>query len=172
MKYLESRRHLPAERLQIIFGLTSPGNDTPFAELDALYNHIFSSVGDIDKVIDLFCVLLLFTNKSTVAKTPTEIEEFLFLIPGEIDIILSELHSIISVPSPDDPKGILRISHASLSDFLLDHSRAGKFFIDTGVGHAKIASLLLKHMEQERMFLTYAQTYEYLTDSFTDQFKF
>ncbi|KAF8181613.1 hypothetical protein BJ912DRAFT_608505 [Pholiota molesta] len=171
MKYLESRRHLPTERLQIIFGLTSPGKDTPFAELDALYNHIFSSVGDIDNVINLFCVLL-FTKKSTVEKTPTEIEKFLFLVPGEIDIVLSELHSIISVPSPDDPKGILRISHASLSDFLLDRSRAGKFFIDTGVGHAKIASLLLKHMEQERMFLTYAQTYEYLTDSFTDQFQF
>lgn len=167
MKYLESRRHLPTERLQIIFGLTSPGKDTPFAELDVLYNHIFSSVGDIDKVIDLFCVLL-FTDTSTVKKTPTEVEEFLFLIPGEIDIILSELHSIISVPSPDDPQGILRISHASLSDFLLDRSRAGKFFIDTGVGHAKIALLVLKHMEQERMFLTYTQTHKYLMDSLTD----
>ncbi|KAF9471115.1 hypothetical protein BDN70DRAFT_998720, partial [Pholiota conissans] len=145
MKYLESRRHLPTERLQIIFGLTSPGKDTPFVELDALYTHIFSSIGDIDKVMDLFCVLL-FTDVSTVKKNPINIEEFLLYTPGEIDIILSELHSIISVPSPDDPKGILRISHASLSDFLFDRSRSGKFFIDTAVGHAKISTVILKHM--------------------------
>ncbi|KAF9479167.1 hypothetical protein BDN70DRAFT_879024, partial [Pholiota conissans] len=148
VKYLESRRHLPTERLQIIFGLTSPGKDTPFVELDALYTHIFSSVGDIDKVIDLFCVLLL-TDTSTVGKNPIQIEEFLLYTPGEIDIILSELHSVISVSSPDDPddpKGILQVSHASLGDFLFDRSRSGKFFIDTAVGHAKISTFILKHM--------------------------
>ncbi|KAF8961172.1 hypothetical protein BDZ97DRAFT_1227999 [Flammula alnicola] len=146
MKYLESRRHLPTERLQIVFGLTKPGSDTPFAELDALYHHIFSSVGDIDKIIELFCVLLL-APRSTVKKTATLIGDFLFYKPGEIDIILSDLHSIIAVPPPDDTKSELRISHASLGDFLLDRSRSGQFFVDAGLGHTKITTLLIKHID-------------------------
>ena len=37
MKYVESSRHWPTDRLEIIFGIMSRGKDTPFADLDGLY---------------------------------------------------------------------------------------------------------------------------------------
>lgn len=151
MKYVESRKYMPPDRLQIILGLTpSPGEDTPFAALDALYLHIFASVGDLNKVIDLFYILLL-AESTAVKRIPEHMEKFLFYRPGEIDIVLSELHSILAVPASDDPQGVLRISHASLSDFLVDRSRSGRFFIDSGTGYARITTLILKHIKCERM---------------------
>ncbi|KAF8898039.1 hypothetical protein CPB84DRAFT_1847946 [Gymnopilus junonius] len=141
IKYIESRRHLPPDRLHIILGLSDPGNDTPFAELDVLYNHILSSVYDIEEVTKLFMVLLF----SDLPKSPLKIEEFIFCRPGEIDIILSDLHSLIVVPPAEDIRTELRISHASLGDFLRDRTRSAKFFIDGGVAHAEILRFTLKH---------------------------
>jgi len=146
IKYIESRRHLPTERLQIVLGLSDPGNDTPFAELDALYNHILASTYDQEKVLKLFMVLLV----TDIQKKASVIEKFLFFKPGEIDIILSDLHSLIAVPSPDDDKSPLRISHASLSDFLRDRSRSGRFFIDAGPAHAEILIYILQHLLEDK----------------------
>ncbi|KDR73241.1 hypothetical protein GALMADRAFT_142372 [Galerina marginata CBS 339.88] len=146
MKYVESRRHRPPDRLEIILGLSEPGDDTPFAELDALYNHILSSVTSVETVVNLFIVLLFMSLR----KTSQEIEGFLFYRPGEIDIILSDLHSLIAVPPHGDKNNILRISHASLGDFLLDRSRSGNFFIDSGVAHAEIMRLIIKHLVQDK----------------------
>lgn len=146
IKYIESRRHLPPDRLQIVLGLSDPGNDTPFAELDALYNHILSSVFDVDKVIKLSMILIFWRSP----KRPLMIEEFLFCRPGEIDIILSDLHSLIVLPPLEEERGELHMSHASLGDFLRDRSRSGRFFIDGGVANAEILRLLLKHLIQDK----------------------
>ncbi len=45
IKFLSSPSQHPAQRLEIVQGLQPAGNDTPFAQLDALYRHIFSTVG-------------------------------------------------------------------------------------------------------------------------------
>ncbi|KAF8962499.1 hypothetical protein BDZ97DRAFT_1733030, partial [Flammula alnicola] len=42
MKFIESPRHHPMDRLNLILGMSPPGNHTPFAELDALYTQILS----------------------------------------------------------------------------------------------------------------------------------
>ncbi|KDR79589.1 hypothetical protein GALMADRAFT_19964, partial [Galerina marginata CBS 339.88] len=42
VKFVESTRHKPANRLEIILGLRPPVRDLPFAELDALYHQIFA----------------------------------------------------------------------------------------------------------------------------------
>jgi hypothetical protein len=61
---------------------------------------------------------------------------------------LSDVHSIISVPSPDQRNKPLRYFHASFGDFLIDRSRSGDFFLDPGVAYRKITTWLLKEMEQ------------------------
>ena len=40
MKYLDSTHSWPTDRLNIIFRLSNPGIDTPFAVLDALHIHM------------------------------------------------------------------------------------------------------------------------------------
>ena len=59
---------------------------------------------------------------------------------------LTDLHSIIYVPPPEDEFGEVRFFHASLSDFLLDRSRSKDLFLDEGAAYAKLTSLAVKHI--------------------------
>ena len=145
-KYVNSHCHWPPDRLKIIFGQSNPGEETPFSELDGLYHLILSSVADIEKVMDVLALLILQPFKGEWAKTTTMCEEFLFYRPGEIQMILSDIHSIISVPAPAHHNERLQFFHASLSDFLLDRSRSKDLFLDQGSGYAKITGLALKHI--------------------------
>ncbi|KAF8171100.1 hypothetical protein BJ912DRAFT_911739, partial [Pholiota molesta] len=53
IRFVNSPRHNPPMRLDIILGLLAPGNETPFALLDALYLLILSSADDIQKVLEI-----------------------------------------------------------------------------------------------------------------------
>ncbi|KAF4610075.1 hypothetical protein D9613_010461 [Agrocybe pediades] len=145
MKYLDSHHHWPPDRLDIAFGLTSPDDDSPLAELDLFYYHILSSVKIIDKVMDIFIFLLMVQFWD---KTRRTIEQFFFYRPGEVDVILSDLHSLISIPPPHDSPGELRIFHASFPDFLLDRSRSKKFFIDKTEASTKLVGYCLRHFQR------------------------
>ena len=147
MKYIESPRHRPTQRLDIIFGITSPGNDTPFAELDALYLHIFSSVGEIDKLLKVLWALLLLAAHPTTGMTPYFVEDLLFFERGDLSMILSDVHSIIDVPPINLSQRLpVRILHASLGDFLLDKSRAKTLHINAECAHASLTSYLLRRI--------------------------
>ena len=62
-------------------------------------------------------------------------------------MILSDLHSIISVPSTDKQNLPLRLFHASLGDFFTDHSRSGDtFFLDSGVCYRNIVNAIVKQL--------------------------
>ncbi|KAF8799036.1 hypothetical protein BYT27DRAFT_7202800 [Phlegmacium glaucopus] len=147
MKFVESPRHRPTDRLDIIFGQKTPGKQVPFAELDALYRLIFLSAENIEAVLEVFAFRLLFQG----IYTPCNIVEiFLGYQPGELQIILADLHSVIFVPPPslnrNSEKDQLRIFHASLGDFLLDRSRSGDLFIDASKAHARMAETCIEHV--------------------------
>ena len=149
MKYMDSSRHRPTQRLDIVFGITNPGNDTPFAELDALYLHIFSTVAEIDKVLKVLWALLLLTVHPTTGMTPYFIEDLLFFQRGDLSMLLSDVHSIIDVPPINLSQRLpVRILHASLGDFLLDKSRSQALHIDAGHAHASLTSHLLKRISE------------------------
>jgi hypothetical protein len=147
-KYVNSHRHWPPDRLNIIFGQSKPGQETPFAELDNLYHLILSSVADAEKLQDVLALLIFlpFWHGIFVKQTTTLIEKFLFYRPGEIHMILTDLHSIIYVPPPWDELSELWFFHASLPDFLLDRSRSMDFFLDQGAVYAKLSGLAVKHI--------------------------
>ncbi|KAF8802012.1 hypothetical protein BYT27DRAFT_7197473 [Phlegmacium glaucopus] len=148
MKYLDSPHHRPTDGLDIIFGLSNPGVDTPFAELDALYIHIFSRVKDINRALEILSLLVL--NRIRIPLTPQLLEKLFFLRHGDIYIILSDLHSIMDVPAPATNRNSpqIRIYHASLGDFLFDKSRSAKFYIDAGNAHANLTLYCLKHLSK------------------------
>ncbi|KAF8161631.1 hypothetical protein B0H34DRAFT_673519 [Crassisporium funariophilum] len=55
IKYVNSPRHRPVDRLNIIHEiLTPPKKDNPFAALDALYSFIFSCVEDLEATLRMF----------------------------------------------------------------------------------------------------------------------
>ena len=147
-KYVNSHRHWPPDRLKIFFGQSKPceDSDTPFAELDGLYHFILSSVTNIEKVKNVLMILVLHPfSGSGWSHTTNKIEKFLFYKPGELDMILSDLHSIISVPCLENFDN-LRFFHASLPDFLLDRSRSMDLYLDQGAAYAKLTGLAVKHI--------------------------
>ncbi|KAF8814331.1 hypothetical protein BYT27DRAFT_7238893 [Phlegmacium glaucopus] len=160
MKYLDSPHHWPTDRLDVIFGLSNPGVDTPFAALDALYIHIFSAVQNIHRVLEILSLLVLRQTKMTI--TPQLLVNIFFLRHGDVYIILSDLHSIMDIPSPGtnrssslyassggmlkESSSVIHIFHVSLGDFLLDKSRSGRFYIDAGNAHANITRYFLNFL--------------------------
>ena len=145
VKFVESTCHLPQERLEIVFGLVTPETATPFAELDALYNQILSTVIQVEKVLDILMVLLLFRQ---LPHRPDILDHFCSYRPGQTRAILSDLHSILYVPPQEDREEEIRILHASLSDFLLDAKRSGNFFIDLAKSRTTIARKILEVLAQ------------------------
>ena len=149
IKFIDSHRHWPPDRLNIIFGISPPGKTTPFAEIDSIYFYILTAASDnIDSALEIFAVLL-FLHHPLITITPQFIESFLSLRVGEVFTILSDLHSIIAVPSAyqRDLPLALRFFHASLGDFLTDHSRSGDtFFLDSGVCHRNIVNRIIKQL--------------------------
>ena len=147
IKFIDSHRHWPPDRLGIIFGISPRGKTTPFAEMDSLYLHNLTSASDnIETALEFFSILL-FLQHQDIQITPRFIESLLSLREGEVFMVLSDLHSIISVPSPDEQNSPLSLFHASLGDFLTDRSRSGDtFFLDSGVCHRNIANRIVKQL--------------------------
>jgi hypothetical protein len=102
-----------------------------------------------EKILDIFTVLLfLRTSDSGWKQTVQFLESFLSYRTGEIFMVLSDMHSIISVPFLDQRHMALQFFHASLGDFLVDRSRSGEdFFLDPGVAHRKIATWMMNKVQ-------------------------
>ncbi|KAF8881165.1 hypothetical protein CPB84DRAFT_256680 [Gymnopilus junonius] len=144
MKFIASPQSLPDEQLEIILGLIPPGESTPFADLDALYTHVMGSIRKLEEVMNIFTFLLL--KGPNVHAKMDNIAEFLGLRPGNMPILLNDLHSIMRIPSDDHISDTLSLYHASLGDFLLDRTRSGPFFIDKNQRHAQMARTCLNHI--------------------------
>ena len=139
VKYISSNRHQPVRRLEIILGTQSPRNDLPFAELDALYLGLLSSVEDVKATLRLLSVLIL---ADLDPKTPKVVGAFMFLDPDEVQCLLLDLTSIVECVDKYTP---IRMLHASFPDFLLDQSRSKEYYIDFSMIQTEIAQLCLSH---------------------------
>jgi hypothetical protein len=117
IKFIDSPRYDPANRLEIILGIVSAGNETPFALLDALYCFILGSVADLERVLQVLALLLLAGpgGRRLGLEKADELLGF--------DIRTAVVHSLLFVPPPAED-ALPRICHASLYDFLRDRARA------------------------------------------------
>ncbi|KAF8966764.1 hypothetical protein BDZ97DRAFT_1728766 [Flammula alnicola] len=152
MKYLESPRHQPTSRLDIILGISpTPDQDTPFAQLDALYTFIFSSVDDFQTVRRIFGVLIVPRAEDDDLgdfTTPAMIEKLLCLNLGHVELVLDEFLSLVHLGAHDEP---IKLHHASVADFLLNRSRSGDFYMDLGVVHEDLARGYMRLIRDEEL---------------------
>ncbi|KAF8968502.1 hypothetical protein BDZ97DRAFT_353589 [Flammula alnicola] len=137
INFVSSPRHHPVQRLEIVRGVRPARLDTPFAQLDALYMHIFSCVEDIDATMLILSYAILASCNKTIT-----IERFLSLDKGDVEITLADLKSVIVVSSAS-----IKFLHASLPDFLCDPGRAQKYYIDPPNRHADFAHLWFEHFK-------------------------
>ncbi|PPQ87302.1 hypothetical protein CVT25_002052 [Psilocybe cyanescens] len=151
VKYVASARHRPTHRLEIVLGIQLPkAGDNPFAELDALYRHILMGVEDVDLILQIIGFVVLHPPSYNYDAV-TFIEAFLSLAPGDVQLLMQNVGSLISVEihhrQPDGAEVfIVRILHASLKDYLLDQSRSKDFFLDCLKMHTLYAELCLTRM--------------------------
>ncbi|KJA19292.1 hypothetical protein HYPSUDRAFT_89462 [Hypholoma sublateritium FD-334 SS-4] len=135
IKYISSLHVSPPRQLDIIMGvLPARSGNLPFAEIDALYMHILSSIEDTQLMLDVLAILIGYFDL-TGARWPVDISAFLGVDPEDIDIVLAALASITVATGNDR----VYISHASLSDFLADRRRSGRFHLDIKACSSRLA---------------------------------
>ncbi|KAF8990361.1 hypothetical protein BDQ17DRAFT_1433812 [Cyathus striatus] len=132
MKYIVNDDRDPREALNGIIHRSTENmfNENPFAQLDALYNHILSvaaskTKGGRDAIFAVLQVIVLFNNIRTFYDDQTmfstgAMAQFLGIKKSDLELWMVHLHSIILVSAD---RGSIRFYHASAKDFLLDSSR-------------------------------------------------
>ena len=165
MKFIESHHHRPSDRLKIVLGVSKSGDDAPFAKLDAVYRHVLSNIPPYnrEKVIEVLAFLILtpsapksvfFDNMGVFYDyLPRTVERVLRYEHGDLYIYLLDMQSIVRVPEPSTQYVELRFYHASFSDFLLDESRSGEYFIDIGKAHAHLTICWRRYWEDRSGYL-------------------
>ena len=145
IRYVASIRHKPVDRLDIILGIRPPQRDLPFAELDALYTHILSGAEDIEHVLEILGVIF-FCDHSGSRKwnlRPQMIEKVLGLQPGDVELYLGDLNSLVYI-EPGRCSQYIRVLHATLTDFFVDPTRSKIFWINRQALHTAFARQCLQ----------------------------
>ena len=125
-------------------GIRPPQRDLPFAELDALYMHILSGVQDVDSALDILSSVILSKHISWAQwGAVPQIEEFLSLQPGDVELHLGDLSSLVNV----GPDRAIHILHASLTDFFVDPARSKQFWINPRARHTTFARRCLQLLQ-------------------------
>ncbi|KAF4621685.1 hypothetical protein D9613_012814 [Agrocybe pediades] len=135
VRYLESPRHRPDQRLHVIFGLRPPFKDLPFTELDALYRLIISKAEDLSTVLDILAFPTLYGLFYAA-----DIEAILQLEQGSVRVLLADLHSIVTFYN----RGDVAFLHKSLEDFLSEPQRAGDLYRDLSRARQPIEQVVSK----------------------------
>ncbi|KAJ7229255.1 hypothetical protein C8J57DRAFT_1583454, partial [Mycena rebaudengoi] len=128
IKFIDDRSFRPTEQLEAIQNVSNL--ESPFGALDQLYTQILLTVPPrhhhgllwILKAMDFFDLGLYIGG----------IEQILALKPGDAQLILRGLHSILHIPEPrydSDRDMQISVHHASFRDFLNDQSRSGEFYV-------------------------------------------
>ena len=156
IKYIQHPRGKPDKRLEVILGISSPRvNDRPFAQLDALYTHIFSSANDgmhNDTIKSIFGIIFLASQRQYyyLEPSPAFLASALALETHEITLLLDDFVSLVALPQ--HPAQHIRLFHASLLDFLRDQERSGAFALDLPVAHEAVATYFSRLLNEDHFF--------------------
>ena len=147
IQYISSIRHKPADRLDIVLGIRpSQAGDLPFAQLDALYTHIFTNVENIEHVLEILS-FVFFSHGYWYSDFPflVKVEKILSfkLQTGDIELYLGDLSSLVSI----GPEERITILHASLKDFFTDPTRSKELWINPCARHTVFARRCLQSLQ-------------------------
>ena len=150
MTFISTTNQDPAQQLEIVRGLRPSGSLTPFAQLDALYRHIFSQVAD-KYATSLILAWELFTQdvvyrsgngRSSLTKFTKTDRACGIMTNTEIKVALASLNSVLTYTID----GSIKFLHASLPDFLRDPKRSHEYCIDQAYWCTQLSILTLRRM--------------------------
>ncbi|KAF9565030.1 hypothetical protein CPC08DRAFT_704823 [Agrocybe pediades] len=127
VRYVESTRHRPDHRLDIVMDIRENKGDHPFAQLDSLYAMILESASDIEKVLHVLSLYLTDLLQRNICCSV--LENLLSYGEGELETLFCDLGALVHV-YPDSEGLYLKILHASFREYLVDPARSKQFYID------------------------------------------
>ncbi|KAJ7093779.1 hypothetical protein C8R44DRAFT_395436 [Mycena epipterygia] len=142
IKFIDDKNFRPTERLAMVenIGVTDDlDGASPFEALDQLYIQILSSVPSQRRLLAILSVMMEFSALSVC-----HIEQLLELQPGDVDLALRGLHSVLEIPP--HPSRPIVVHHASFRDFLADSTRSGAFHVSGLPRRTDLAGSILKAM--------------------------
>jgi len=145
IRYVTSIQHKPTDRLDIVLGIRPPQRELPFSELDALYTHILGDVEDIERVMEILSAIFFCSTFPSQLRELTSpiIENFLSLQPGDVQLYLGNLNSLVNY----EPNLGIRVLHATFRDFFVDPTRSKTFWINPRARHAAFACRCLQLLQ-------------------------
>ncbi|KAK7055823.1 NACHT domain-containing protein [Favolaschia claudopus] len=157
LKYVDDNSGRPAERLtEIVVAAVSAADAEPSLSLsptDQLCHHVLSTSPDPAALMRILGPLVVLFSPLP----PTELEVLLSLAPGDVSLILRDMHALVDVPSSSaSPLQRVRIPQPSTIEFLLDIHRSMPFWIEPGKYHAEIVRGCIRYIG-EFMDLTMQQ---------------
>ncbi|KAF9565065.1 hypothetical protein CPC08DRAFT_212516 [Agrocybe pediades] len=141
IRYVESTRHRPDHRLDIILNLRPVKGDHPFAELDSLYAMILESALDIEKVLHVLSLYIM-GGSNIYCST---IENLLSYDEGEVESLFCDMGALVQISKDRDDLS-LRVLHASLGEYLFDVARSKQFHIDRDIETIKHVTHVLQYL--------------------------
>ncbi|KAF9565051.1 hypothetical protein CPC08DRAFT_211949 [Agrocybe pediades] len=150
IRYVESTRHRPDYRLDIILNPRPVNGDHPFAQLDLLYAMILESALNVEKVLRVLS-LCLWNYKPPICCSV--IEKMLSYDEGEVEMLFCDMGALVLL-APDSnsfqagraPLCYPYILHASFREYLLDAKRSKQFYIDKNHERAKHVTHSLQYL--------------------------
>jgi hypothetical protein len=156
-RWISERRASPAERLKIVLTWTPDAEQRarPFEALDQLYTNILLNAKNAYESVDThserdFLLLLKIHHINVVHSfcypwmvniSKPDLTELLGLGDESVEILISDLHSLVSIKMHD--YSYLHILHKSFSDFLNTKSRAGDLFVPPSHTYSHLAKCYL-----------------------------
>ncbi|ESK90280.1 nacht and wd40 domain-containing protein [Moniliophthora roreri MCA 2997] len=134
IKYIDTHDERPQDRLHTILRIyVDNESDSPYSDLDILYHQILLTCHRWEKVQPVLRLLVTphrtpgtILQRNISWRSSETIAHLLGLKMGEVETILSRLHSVLQIPE-DDSKCDIRIAHVSFTEFLSDPNRSGEY---------------------------------------------
>ncbi|KAF5310525.1 hypothetical protein D9619_007695 [Psilocybe cf. subviscida] len=148
MRFIEYSTASPSLSMLAVHGTRPAANHSPYAQLDTVYSYILSNSHDIQSVI--FCLGVHFAATIPNKGWNMEGQDFGTLLnytgykQSEIESLFADLAAIIGVHTY--PPLRLAFYHASLSDYLMDKSRSGIYYVDVHRIATEVLTMCLGRM--------------------------
>ncbi|KAK1219126.1 hypothetical protein PQX77_018167 [Marasmius sp. AFHP31] len=148
VKLVKSPFTNPIDQLHTILNYhpDNRSSSSPFPELDRLYHITLSANPDRNKLLSVLAAI--FIAGPFLTPCPELIEGLLHLAPGEVDLTLRAMHSVLDIRGGWDA---IKSFHTSFPDYLFDRSRSGSFFIGKAAWTDLLASQWLQALTVERV---------------------
>ncbi|KAF9543231.1 hypothetical protein CPC08DRAFT_700543 [Agrocybe pediades] len=128
IRYVESTRHRPDHRLDVVLNLRPVNGEHPFAQLDSLYAMILESALDIEKVLHVLALYLMDLDENIYCSV---IEKLLSYDEGEVVTLFCDMGALVQVyKDMYHDQLYLGFLHASFREYLLDAARSKQFHIN------------------------------------------